>query len=374
MTFDLSFIDQVEHALEKGTLTRRNELLERVTDLFVLGATGLGDEEVAHFDDVIMRLAMDIELSARALLAVRLAPIPNAPPNVIRALAFDDAIEVARPVLIESQRLDNPTLVENAKNKSQDHLLAISRRLVLSEIVTDVLVERGDRRVVLSTVENRGAKFSDAGFETIVRRSVGDDRLAGSVGSRADIPPQIFVKLLTIASETVRAKLEAAHPHAKHEARRAVAEVADRIRTETLDRSADYGVAKALVDRLHHSGQLNDAVVAGFAKAGQFEETTIALARMCDLPVGFVERGVLQESSEIVLILARVIGLSWTTVKEILLLRAGKRTIPAHKIAESLAQFERLKPATANEIVRFYRTREKAGASKPFQPRSVNPS
>jgi hypothetical protein len=66
-----------------------------------------------------------------------------------------------------------------------------------------------------------------------------------------------------------------------------------------------------------------------------------------------------------VLILARVIGLSWFTVKEILSLRVGKRTIPAHKLAESLAQFERLKPATANEIVRFYRMRGEAGTSKP---------
>ena len=365
MTVDLTFIDQVEQALDNGTLNRRNELLERVTDLFVLGAARLEDDEIVRFDDVIMRLAVDIELSARALLSVRLAPIPNAPPNVIRALAFDDAIDVARPVLIESQRLDAATLVENARSKSQEHLLAISRRLVLSEIVTDVLVERGDRRVVLSTVQNLGARFSGTGFETIVQRSAGDDQLAGCVGSRPDIPPQLFTKLLTIASESVRAKLEAEYPQAKREVRRAVAEVADRIRAETLDGAPDYGAAQALVDALHKSGQLNDGAVAGFAKAGQYEETTIALARMCDLPVPFVERALLQEASETVLILARVIGLSWPTVKEILLLRSGKRFIPAHKLAESLAQFERLKPATANEIVRFYRTREKMRANKP---------
>lgn len=365
MTVDLTFIDQVEHALENGTLNRRNELLERVTDLFVLGAAQLEDGEVTRFDDVIMRLTVDIELSARALLSVRLAPVPNAPPNAVRMLAFDDAIDVAGPVLRESQRLDNRALVENARTKSQDHLLAISRRRVLSEIVTDVLLERGGRQVVLSTVENLGAKFSEEGFEIIVQRSAGDDQLAGCVGARPDIPPKLFVKLLTIASESVRAKLEAEYPQAKREVRRAVAEVADRIRTETFEGSPDYGAAQALVDALHQSGQLNDGAVAGFAKAGQFEKVTIALARMCDLPVQFVERALLQEASETVLILARVIGLSWPTVKEILWLRDGKPSIPANKLAESLAQFERLKPATANEIVRFYRTREKERANKP---------
>ncbi len=134
-------------------------LLRRVTDLFIVGANRYSDEEIAAFDDIIGRLAVEIEISARALLAVRLAPIANAPPKTIRALAFDDSIEVARPILIQSERLDDPTLVENAKNKGQEHLLAISQRRVLSEAVTDVLVARGDQQVVLSTAENRGARI-----------------------------------------------------------------------------------------------------------------------------------------------------------------------------------------------------------------------
>jgi uncharacterized protein (DUF2336 family) len=370
MIVDLSFVDHAEHAPEKAAFPQRGELLERVTDLFVLGANRFGDDDIARFDDVIARLAADIELSARALLAVRLAPIPNAPPNVIRTLAFDDHIEVAGPVLAKSERLDNPTLAENARRKSQEHLLAISRRHSLNEIVTDVLVVRGDRRVVLSTVENPGARFSPAGFETIIRRSAGDDQLVGSIGARPDIPPQLFVRLLAVASDSVRAKLEAAHPDAIREVHRAVGEVTERIRRDIIEQPRDYGAAKALVDKLHQSGKLNDGAVARFATAGQFEETTVALARMCDLPVPFVERALLQEGSETVLILAKVIGLSWSTVKELLALRAGNRVIAAHKLAESLAHFERLKPVTANEIVRFYRTRGRAsnGSSAGLNP------
>ncbi len=188
-----------------------------VTDLFIMGSEQYSDDEIALFDDVIIRLAAEIELSARSLLAVRLAPIPNAPPKIIRALAFDDAIEVARPVLVQSERLDDPTLVENGRRKGQEHLLAISRRRSLSEPVTDVLVERGDQRVVLSIAENRGARFSDGAFAILVRRSAGDDRLAACVGSRPEIPAHLFLDLLAKASHIVRAKLEAAHPQAKRE-------------------------------------------------------------------------------------------------------------------------------------------------------------
>ena len=55
---------------------------------------------------------------------------------------LDSAIEVAGPVLSHSERLDDPILVESAMTKSQDHLLAISRRKALAEPVTDVLVEK----------------------------------------------------------------------------------------------------------------------------------------------------------------------------------------------------------------------------------------
>ena len=41
-----------------------------------------------------------------------------------------------------------------------------------------MLVERGDREVVHSVVKNVGARFSDAGFRMLVKRSAGDDDLA----------------------------------------------------------------------------------------------------------------------------------------------------------------------------------------------------
>src|SRR2546422_931460 len=164
MSFDLRIITEVENAIATGSVERRDSALRRVTDLFLVGSEQYSDDEIALFDDVIIRLAADIELSARSLLALRLAPVPNAPPKIIRELAFDDAIEVARPVLVQSERLDDRALVENGRKKSQEHLLAISRRRSLSEAVTDVLVERGNQRVVLSTAENGGARFSNLGF------------------------------------------------------------------------------------------------------------------------------------------------------------------------------------------------------------------
>ena len=151
-------LDELQAALAHGTVARRVETLRRVTDLFINGAVDYSDEQIGLFDDVFQCLIEDIESSARTLLADRIAPIDTAPPLTIRALAFDDVIEVAGPVLALSTRLDDQTLIDTARSKSQAHLMAISIRKVLSGAVTDVLVLRGNDEVVQSTVNNPGAE------------------------------------------------------------------------------------------------------------------------------------------------------------------------------------------------------------------------
>jgi len=354
--------NEIENTITHGSADRRSQILRQVTDLFIVGSDQYAAEEIALFDDVISRLATDIEISARALLAVRLAPLRNAPPNIIRNLAFDDEIDVAHPILIQSERLDDSVLVEVAGKKSQAHMFAISRRRSLSEIVTDVLVERGDQQVVLSTAENQGAKFSMKGFTILVERSDGDDELAACVGCRPEIPPHLFLNLLAIASESVRQKLEAAHPHAKREVYQVIAEIVGRIQSEALAGSLDDGKIQASVEMLHRSGQRDKRKLEAFAKAGQLEETTAAIALMCELPVQFVKRAMLETRSETILILAAAVRLPWPAVKAVLLARARKRFISESEITQCLAHFERINPATAQEIVRFYRRREQAGA------------
>src|SRR3979409_420417 len=168
-----------------------------------------------------------IVLSALSACGKRLAMIPDAPLRVIRGLALDDEIEVAGPVLAHSERLDDAMLVESARTKSQDHLRAISRRKTLAEPVTDVLVERGNREVAVSTAGNMGARFSDFGYSTLVQRAQSDGGLALSVWSRPEIPRQHLLALFAQVSESVRAKLEAADPTKAGVLRDVVAQGAD---------------------------------------------------------------------------------------------------------------------------------------------------
>ena len=144
-----SLLPELEDVVQHGSAEKRAETLRRITTLFLDGAPSFNAEHVALFDDVIGCLIEEIEAKALAELARRIAPVPNAPAGVVSALAKNDDIAVAGPVLKQA-RLADPDLMYIAENKSQAHLLVMSSRLGISEALSDILVERGDRDVARS--------------------------------------------------------------------------------------------------------------------------------------------------------------------------------------------------------------------------------
>src|SRR5450432_2830090 len=105
MSESKSFLQDLDEAISRGTPESRARALWHATDLLIAGR--FSDDEIWTFGEVIGRLADEIEVAARAQLAKRLARFDKAPINIIHKLAFDDAIDVAGPVLLESERLES---------------------------------------------------------------------------------------------------------------------------------------------------------------------------------------------------------------------------------------------------------------------------
>ncbi len=347
-----NLLDELQTTLAHGTVARRVETLRRVTDLFLSGAVDYSDEQIALFDDVFQCLMHHIETSAKALLANRLAPIDTAPPLTIRALAFDDLIEVAAPVLSRSERLDDEALIETARNKSQAHLMAISTRRVLSDAVTDVLVLRGNDEVIQSTVNNPGAEFSERGFTRLVNRAEGDDDLATCIGLRPTIPRHLYLKLLAKASVAVRARLEAANPQQAAEVPIAVRKATQWARTAPSAITRETAIAHALVKSLYEDGRLDEHQVAAFAEAGKFDEANAAIAALANVTISIAESMMVETRAEGVMILAKVSGMSWSTVKAIINMRDNLSGMEPTDLAACKATYERLRPSTAQQVLR----------------------
>jgi len=355
-------LEQLEEAVAQKDIRYRAETLRRVTDLFLAGAGTFSLDQVALFDDVLGRLVEEIDVTARANFGKRLAAVKAAPPRVMRGLALDDAIEVAGPVLAQSVLLDEATLVEGASQKSQQHLLAISRRATLSEAVTDVLVTRGDREVAVSTAGNNGAKFSDFGYTTLVDRAENDSDLALAVSGRPEIPREHLLALFAQASEAVRQKLEAAGGGQGVGLQGVITQASIRIQTDMREASSIYADARGRVMALKEAGKLDETALRTFAEAGRFDDASIALSLMADLPIGMVERAIANRKTEQILVLAKAIGLGWDAAKALLLLQAGVNGSSTLELDQCCATFARLQQDTAKKALQFYRLRERAVA------------
>ena len=228
--------------------------------------------------------------------------------------------------------------------------------------VTDVLVARGDRQVVHTVARNGGARFSDAGFRMLVKRSANDESLAIQVGSRRDLPRQHFLHLLDQASATVRARLAAENPNAGDAVEGVLSEVVVGIRSETRKVSSDFANARSEVEALGKSGRLSEADVYRFARDRQFEPTTVALSMLAGVEIDIAERALLDTGHEMALILAKLAGFSSTTAKAILLLKTAHRGMSALDLEQALISFDRLQTDTARRVLGFYRTRVKGPA------------
>ena len=355
-----SLIDELEDALAKQDMHARAAVMRRVTDLFIANGTGFSEEHIAMFDDVMSRLVIALDSRARAEFGDLLAKHPNAPEKTSRILALDEDVEVAGPVLSHSKKLDEATLVEGAKTRSQDHLFAISLRESIGEAVTDILVERGDSNVVASTVANPGAKFSEFGSATLATRSRDDGKLALQVWMRTDIPRQHLLSLFATASEDVQKQLEVANRQKAELYRYMVAQAKSQIQTKMREDSSSFAEARTYVESLHRSGSLSAEDLLEFAQDRKFDELTVALALMCDLPISHIERAIVHNQADHLLVLAKALGLSWETTKAILAMRAPNRNSSAKEPEALCASFMKLQAKTAVSALQFYRLRARA--------------
>jgi uncharacterized protein (DUF2336 family) len=351
-----SLFSELDEAFTGTGSERRVETMRRVTDLFLANADRYDAGQIEIFDDVLSRMIEFIESHALAELSRRLAPVANAPHGVVRNLAMRDAIEVAGPVLEQSNRLTTPDLVTIASTKSQDHLLAMSGRDHLEEAVTDVLVERGNDAVARRVAVNQGAQFSHNGFSTLVSRAESNSELAETLSRRTDIPPLLFQTLIRTATEIVRPRLLAAvdsefDDDISSALRGAAAEL------EKVKPTHNYSAAKRFVLPLHHDGKLNALVLADFIRLRRVDDVVLALSLLCSSRLEIIEQLVHGSQADALLIPCKVVELPWPMVKALLQLNPIHRAISPARFEQMAIDYQKLALATAQRILRFWQLR-----------------
>jgi uncharacterized protein (DUF2336 family) len=185
-----SLFAELDTSLSSASSAKQSAMLRAVTDLLVNG-TPCSEAQVAIFDDVLSRLIARSERADLAELSARLAPLGEAPVNVVTLLLGNDDITISGPLLAECEALADAVLVEIATIKSQRHLPTIAGRKRVSEPVSDVVINRGNLEVAQAIVGNKGARFSELGFVKLIHWAKSHAMLATALAARNDVPPEL---------------------------------------------------------------------------------------------------------------------------------------------------------------------------------------
>jgi len=359
-----SLIPGLQDIVRRSDPKRRATVIRSLSTLFVQGADLFGSQHIELFDGILTGLLPQAELAARIDMAERFAALAKAPPQLVHELAHEDHIAVAGPLLRASPLLGEAVLVELARSKGQEHLLAIAEREVVSAAVSDVVVRRGERDVVRRLAGNAGAQFSQQGYAGLIKRAGDDGMLAIAVGQRHDLSAPQLNELLSKSVDLVRRRLfEQATPSRKAAITQAMQALSSESERRPVVRR-DFAPAQAAILALHRADALNEGALLGFAKAHKYEETIAALAAMARIPIAMTDGLFAAIRVDSILVLGKSLDLAWPTVRALIVLRLGPNRLPPEADIETARlNFQRLVPATAQRMLAFWRTRHDAASA-----------
>jgi uncharacterized protein (DUF2336 family) len=186
-------IVELDSVLSRATAAWRVTALRRLTDLFLVDAPSYTEDQVAVFDDVIIRLIDKADRGTLIELSNRLARVKKAPIRVVGMLARHADMSIAVPLLEKSGVLTDADLAEIA-DKDRIHpavLSSIAARAHLSEAVTDVLIRRGNAALARKLIDRADAPLSESSFARLVSSVDNDKDLAAAIAKRADLPAEL---------------------------------------------------------------------------------------------------------------------------------------------------------------------------------------
>lgn len=358
MTVATSLIPGLDDIVKRGDPRRRGEIAHAISQLFFQDAENLRPDVIDLFDNLLIDLVPHAELASRVDLAERFSRLNNAPRRLVSELARENEIAVAGPVLRHSPVLDDAALVEIARLKGQGHLLAMSERPTLSAVITDVLVERGDRDVVRRAAGNAGAVFSLGSYSELIKRAAQDGVLTLRIGQRSDLSGENLKQLLDGTLDVIRRRLSSVvNPVRQVEITRAMAAIEEA--TLPPGPRRDFSGAQRTVLALHRGGHLGESALFGFAKAYKYEEAIASLSAMSGVRLSVLDRLITGDRYDPIPVLGRVLNVSWPTVRALILMWHGPNRTPADAdLEQARANFTRLMPTTAERVVNFWRNRQ----------------
>ena len=301
---------------ERGTARAQigNELGEILAD----APSALDKAAFQVAADIVRQLIRETEIEIRQRLAESLAHSPDAPRELVLALANDE-IRIARPLLTMSAALSDDDLIDIIRQRGNAHRLAVATRADLGESVSAALVETGDADVMAELLANRSADIAAATYAYLADHARENARLQSGLVTREDLPADIAAKLYGWVAADLKREIReryAFNPASAGWQSNWASEVEWSIDDAVGNAAADHGEAMAWgssADRLADTikaERLNDpAILVRTLRQGHVSLFEALFARFADLPMKIARRVLYQADGRALAVAARALGM-----------------------------------------------------------------
>ncbi|MBK8837249.1 MAG: DUF2336 domain-containing protein [Hyphomonadaceae bacterium] len=345
---------------KEGSSEKRRELLRQITDVFLADPPERSDRESMLFDEIVGAVAADLETQVRIELARKVAVSDVPVQRTARRLAMD-VIEVARPVLEHSKALSEADLIDVIQAKSQDHMMAVTKRPHIGENVSSALVSKGEDRVVASLLENPTARMNRETFERVAERAEVSRVLHAPFVRNAHVPLDLLNNVYLKVEHNLRreimrkfhgvspAELEAALEASRNHLSSAYGALPD-----------DFQAAKDHIATLEKRNPLSPPVLVQLLRENKRTAFVLAFAKLVDIEFDLSRRLVEAKDIDALAMLCRGAGFDrglFVTLC-ITILNDGGGLSKAEKYGQL---YEQVPVAAAQRALRFWKVRAKGG-------------
>jgi uncharacterized protein (DUF2336 family) len=242
-------------------------------------------------------LAQDQLPRVRQMLAEEIKHLDCVPRNVIFMLARDVEI-VAAPILEYSPLLSDSDLIDIITTaQARRAMVAIARRRVLSENVSDAIAALQDIPAITALLSNSHAKIRSQTIEKIIDHAERIRDWHAPLVLRSDLSQRAVKRLASFVSASLIDQLASRHKLDGETQALLRQRMNERLAAEDLGAAdGDVSATLAEVAARHRAGKLDDGFVASAAQNGRREIVVAALSLLGHVSADLVHR-IFQSSS-----------------------------------------------------------------------------
>ncbi|NKB55220.1 MAG: DUF2336 domain-containing protein [Alphaproteobacteria bacterium] len=340
-------------ALDKSS-SGRNALARSVADICLEESTALSGREIELVFDILHTLIHTVEMRVRRDLAQRLAPRRDVPRDLIVTLA-NDQIDVAYPVLVESEVLEDADLIDITRAQRATHQIAITLRERVSPIVSEALVETNNLDVIDSLMRNPSAELAPPTMQRLVELSRETPPLRRPLLQRHDLSPELAWQMSSWVGEALKEYITENYP-AEYD--RIELEIDEAVRDIAAGDTAQPDLATQLAE-IERAGGITAATLIQTLRDENIELFEALFARLTGIDTVAMPVIVYDPGGEPFAIACKACGVEAGEFEQLYLLLAktlaGEHADESEELKRILAYYRNLDDMAARSVVAEWR-------------------